>query len=114
MLNFDDVPNENKTEHNSNLRDIPHHPYKILITGSPGKIKINALLSLVNHQPDIDKLYLCTKDPYRVKYQFLIKKHEKAGLKHYNDPKAFIEYSNNTLYVYKNIDESNPGKKVKY
>ena len=35
-------------------------------------------------------MYLYAKDPYEDKYQFLIKK-EKA-LKHFNDPKAFIEY----------------------
>ena len=28
------------------------------------------------------------------KYQFLINKRESTGLKHFNDPKAFIEYSN--------------------
>ena len=28
------------------------------------------------------------------KYEFLINKLDKVGLKHYNDPKAFIENSN--------------------
>ena len=32
--------------------------------------------------------------PYeKAKYQYFIE-HEKLGLKHYDDPKAFIEYSN--------------------
>ena len=29
----------------------------------------------------------------KAKYQYFIE-HEKLGLKHYDDPKAFIEYSN--------------------
>ena len=33
-------------------------------------------------------------------YQFLINKRKKVGLKHCNNPKAFIECSNNMQYVY--------------
>ena len=68
---------------------------------------------MINHQPDIDKIYLRAKDPYKAKYQYLINKHEKVGLKHYDDPKVFIEYSNNMQDVYKNIDEYSLGKKRK-
>ena len=32
------------------------------------------------------------RDPYEAKYQFLINKRESTGLKHFNDPKAFIDY----------------------
>ena len=39
--------------------------------------------------------------------------HEKVGLKHFNDPKAFIECSNDIQDVYKNIDEYNTDKKLK-
>ena len=39
------------------------------------------------------------KDPYEDKYQFLLKKRENIGLKHFNDPKAFIEYSNDMYDV---------------
>ena len=35
------------------------------------------------------------------------------GLKHFNDPKAFIEYWNNMQDVYENIEEYNIGKKRK-
>ena len=52
-------------------------------------------------------------DLYEDKYQFLIKKRESIGLKHFNDPKAFIEYSNNMYDVYKNIDHYNPDKENK-
>ena len=43
----------------------------------------------------------------------MINKRESAGLKHFNDPKAFIEYSNDMQDVYKNIEEYNLGKKRK-
>ena len=43
---------------------------------------------------DIDKIYLHAKDSYGAKYQYLINKREKVGIKHYDDSKAFIEYSN--------------------
>ena len=45
------------------------------------------------------------KDPYETKYHFLINKRESTGLKHFNDPKAFIEYSNDIQDVYKNIEK---------
>ena len=50
------------------------------------------------------------KDPYEAKYQFLTNKRESTGLKHFDDPKAFIEYSNNMHDVYKNIDDYNVNK----
>ena len=54
----------------------------------------NALLNLINNQPDIDKIYLYSKDPYEAKYQYLINKCEKVGLDYFKDPMAFMEYSN--------------------
>ena len=113
MINFDDYANENKTEHNLKWPYIPDHPYRILIIGGSGSGKTNTLLNLINNQPDIDKIYLYAKDPYEDKYQFLINKRESIGLKHFNDPKAFIEYSNDMQDVYKNIEEYNIGNKSK-
>ena len=75
--------------------------------------KTNAILNLVKSQPDIDKIYLYPKDPYEAKHQFLINKRESIGLNHFNDPKAFIEYSNNMQDVYKNINENNADKECK-
>ena len=43
----------------------------------------------------------------------MIKKREDVGTKHFNDSKAFIEYSNNMDDIYKNIEEYNPNKKRK-
>ena len=111
MINFDDVFNENKTEHHPKWSCIPDHPYRKLTIGGSGSGKANALLNLINNQPDTDKLYLYAKDPSEARYQYLINKCEKVGLKHYDDPKAFIEYSDNMQGVYKNIEEYNSGKK---
>ena len=78
--------------------------------GGSGYGKTNALLNLINNQPDIDKIYLYAKDPHEAKYQFLINKRESKALDHFNDPKAFIEYSSDMRDVYKNIDEYNADK----
>ena len=56
---------------------------------------------------------MCAKDPHKAKYQFLINKREKTGLKHFNGPKAFIEYSNDIQDIYKKIDEYNTDKERK-
>ena len=68
---------------------------------------------MIHNQPDIDKIYLYVKDHYEDKYQYLINKRECIGINHVNDPKAFIEYSNNMHKVYKNIDNYNPDKENK-
>ena len=113
MVSFDNYTNENKTEHNSEWPYIPDHPYRILIIGGCGFGKTNVLLNLTDNQPDMDKIYLYAKDLYEAKHQYLINKTESTGLKHFNDPKAFIEYSNDMQGVYKNIEEYNIGKKHK-
>ena len=113
VINFDDYNNENIIEHNPKWPYIPDHPYRILIIGSSGSGKTNALLNLINNQPDIDKIYLYAKDPYEKKYQSLINKREEVGLNHFDDHKLFIEYSNDMQDVYKNIEDYNPGKERK-
>ena len=102
-----------KTEHNLKWRYIPHHPYRILIIGGSGSGKTNALLNLISNQPDIEKIYLYAKDPYEAKYRFLINKRESTGLKHFNDAKTFIEYSNDIQDFYINIDEYKADKERK-
>ena len=56
-----------------------------------------------------------------IKYVYIQKIHleqsintwlKKVGLNHYDDPKVFIEYSNDIQNVYKNIEECNLGKKT--
>ena len=74
MFNFDYITKEHIKEHNPNWPKIPDHPYRILIVEGSGSGKANASINLINHEPDIDKIYLSTKDPYEAKYQFLINK----------------------------------------
>ena len=74
MITSDEYENENKTEHNPDRPYIPDHPYRIIIRGGSGSGNTNALLNLINKQPDINKIYLCAKDPHKAKYQFLINK----------------------------------------
>ena len=45
--------------------------------------------------------------------QYLINKREKMGLNRYEDPKAFVAYSNYMQDVYINIEEDSLGKKSK-
>ena len=79
-----------------------------------GSGKTNSFSSLINEQPDIDKICLYAEDPNEANYQFLINKKKSIILKHLNDYIAFIEYSNNMGKIYKNIEECNPNKKRKY
>ena len=102
MINFDDVTKGNIKEHNPSWPQNPDHPY-----GGSGSGKTNSLFNLISNQPGIDKIYWYTKDPCEVKYQFSINKRESTGLKHLNDSRAFIEYSNDIDGVYKNIEEYN-------
>ena len=51
-------------------------------------------------------------NPYEDKYQYLINKRERVGINHLNDPKAFIEYSNDMHKVYKNIDNPDKDNKI--
>ena len=53
------------------------------------------------------------KDPYECKYQYLINKRDGAGINHFRDPNAFIEYSNDMCNIYKNINHYNPDKENK-
>ena len=86
---------ESINELSPNWPEILDHPYRILIVGGSGSGKSNTLLNLINREPDTDKMFLYSKDPYQAKYQLLINKLKSTGLKHFNDSKAFIEYSKN-------------------
>ena len=47
------------------------------------------------------------------KYQFFINRCADVGIKHLNDPKAFIEHWNTMDEVYNNIDDYNSSRKRK-
>ena len=84
MFDFDYIAQANIKERNTKWPEIPNHPYKILIVGGSGSRKINALINIINLEPDIEK------DPYHAKYQMLIIQIKSIGLKYLNDSKAII------------------------
>ena len=96
MFNLDDIKNENNRDYNKKWQYIQDHPYRMLIIGDSGSGKTNALFNLIKKQDNdnlIDNIHLYAKDLNESKYQFLIKRRKDIGVKHLNDPKAFIEYS---------------------
>ena len=72
MINFDDVVKKNIKEHNLNWPKIPNHPYRILMIRGYGFGKTNSVFNLINHQPDIDQIFLYAIDLYEAKYQLSI------------------------------------------
>ena len=116
MINLGSITNENNKKHNEKWSYIPDHPDRIIIKGGSGSGKTNTLLNLIKEQDYhdvIDKIYLYAGDLNEPKYQFLIKKREDAGIKHFNNPNAFIECSNTTDDVYENINNYNQNRDKK-
>ena len=101
-----------KINHNPNWSCIPDHPYRILTIGGSGSSKTNVSLSLIqNQRPDIHKIYLYVKDPFKSKYQLFIDGKEKVEIKNLENTKAFIDYSETIDDVYENLEDYNPAKK---
>ena len=57
-------------KHNPSWPYIPDHPYRILIIGGSGSGKTNALLNLINNQPDIDKIFCMQKIHMKINTNF--------------------------------------------
>ena len=87
----------------------------IITIGDSGSGKTNTLLNLIKEQDYhvIDKIYLFAKDLSEPNYEYLIKKHEDAGIKHVNNPNAFIVCSNTMDDVYEDIENYNPKRDKK-
>ena len=81
------------------IKMIVGHFVILLIIGPSGSSKTNTLLHLINDLHPIDKIYLYAKDLHEPKYEYLINKREQAGIKNLDNPKAFIEYSDDMDYV---------------
>ena len=75
----------------------PDQSYRIRIIGGSGSRKTNAFLNVINNQPALIK-YICMLRMRMKRINnfllFLINKRKSTGLKYFNDPKAFTEYSN--------------------
>ena len=85
----------------------------MLIIRPSGSGKTNTLLHLISNLHPIDKIYLYAKDIHEPKYEYLINKREQAGIKNLNDPKAFIEYSDDMNDVLDNINNYNKNREKK-
>ena len=110
MIDLDSITNKTNKEHCKNWSFIPDHPYKVLIIGGSGSGETSAVLNLISKQDHIDKIYLYAEDLSEPKYEFLIKKCKDVVTNHFNDPNAFIEFSNTMDDVYENIDDHNPNR----
>ena len=113
MFNFDYITKEDIKEYNLKQPEITDHPYRILINRGSSSGKTNALINLIYNAPDIEKISLYAKDPYKAKYQLLINKRESTGSQYLNDSKPFIEHSNDMDDIYENIEEYIVNKKRK-
>ena len=111
MTDFANITKKDIKELNTNWPKIPDHLYRTLIIGGIGLGK-NSLFNLTNQQPDIDRINLNAKDLYKAKYLLSICNKESTGLKHFNDSKTFIRYSNDKDDIYKNIGKYNLNKKT--
>ena len=89
-MNLDSITNKNNKEHNEKWPNIPDHPCRIMIIGSSVSAKTNALLNLINEQNDTEKFYLYPKDLSEPNYEISNNNRENVGIKHFNDPNAFI------------------------
>ena len=89
-------------------------PYRKLIIGPSGSGKTNYLLNSIQKDNNIiEKIYLYAKDFEEPKYQFLVEKREKSGLKNLNDKNAFIEYSSTVDDIFEHIEDYSKKRKRK-
>ena len=58
-------------------------------------------------------MYVYARDLSEPKYEYLIKKREDVGIKHLNNPNAFIECTNTMDEVYDNINDYNSNRRRK-
>ena len=90
MKNYDESVEIN---YNSNWLYILDHPHNILIIGGSGSDKTNVLQNLIKHQEaDTDTIYSYGKTAFESKYEFLISRKEKVGIKKLKNLKAFTDY----------------------
>ena len=83
-----------RKEHNPNELQIPNHPFRTLLTENSR----SELFNLISHQPDIDKIYLYSENPYKAKHQFLVSKRKGASIKHLKYFDAFTVQIKNVKY----------------
>ena len=109
MINFNGIGKENTKVDDLKWPQILDYFYRILTFSGLTSGKTN----LKSHQQNTDEIYLYAKDLNEPKYQLLMKKHERTGIKNFKNFKTFIRRSNYIKIVYLNIYDYNPSKKHK-
>ena len=71
---YDDVTGESTHKRNFYWPQILDHSYRILIFVGSWSGKTNAIVNLINHVEDIDKIYWYTEDLNQAIYYLLINK----------------------------------------
>ena len=61
MFNSDYITKKDIKKRNPNWPENPDHPYRMLTVGGSGSEKINALITLINNEPNIDKIFYIPK-----------------------------------------------------
>ena len=107
MLNLENIVSNKK------IKELNDWPFRMLIIRTSGSGKTNTLLHLINNLHPIDKIYLYAKDIHEPKYEYLINKIEQAEIENLNDPKAFIEYSDDMDDVLDDINNYNKNRDIK-
>ena len=103
MLNLDNIINSKYQNEDEDW------PFRMLIIGPSGYGKTSVLLHLIKNlhaTHPVDNI-IYAKDLGEPKYEFLINDRRNAGIRHLNDPTAFIEYSNDMNDVYTDINDHN-------
>ena len=103
MLNLDNIVSNKK----KNFLENDDWPFRMFFIGPSESGKTSTLLHLIDKFHPIDKIYLYANDTNEDKYQYLINKREKAGIKNLNDSHPFIEYSSDMNDVLEDINNYN-------
>ena len=90
MIKFYVVTKEYIKEHNWNWPKITDQQFRVLIMEGSGSGKTNSLFNLISLQPDIDKVYLYDRNPYKEKEVLLINKRENTYLKKHLNTQILI------------------------
>ena len=85
------------------LTYISYHPFRILIIGGSGSSKTVSLL-IKHERSDIEKIDLCVKYLFELKYQWFINGREKIGIKKLKHRKTFTDYLQTINGVYEDYN----------
>ena len=70
-----------------------------------------SLNSIKIPRPDIDKIYLYAKNPFKSKYQLPVNRTEQVRIKKLKNAKAFTGYSQTIDDAHISLEDYNPTKK---